>query len=124
MKRGTISRRDLLKGLGAAGIVLPFFPSLHLAAEPTTYPKRLILFFSANGTIPTEWIPKGDENNFQFGRILQPLDPFKKKLMILRGLGLKPKGPATATNKAWDNSSQAQNSSRAIPRAVVILVPP
>ncbi|MCB9641235.1 MAG: DUF1552 domain-containing protein [Myxococcales bacterium] len=93
MKRGTFSRRELLKGLGAAGIFLPFFPSLNLAAEPKVFPKRLILFFSANGTIPDQWIPTGDENNFQFKRILKPLDAYKQKIMVLRGLGLKSKGP-------------------------------
>jgi hypothetical protein len=83
----------LLKGLAAAGLFLPFFPSLRLAAEPKVYPKRLILFFSANGTIPDAFWPSGDENNPQYKRILEPLNPYKAKINVLQGLGQLLKGP-------------------------------
>lgn len=101
MKRGReFSRRTLLKGLTAAGLIFPTLPSLRSAfAAPTKPPKRLVLFFSPNGTVPDFWIPNGTETSFTFKEILKPLDALKKKLLIIEGLGFKIGGPGDSHQK-------------------------
>lgn len=50
--------------------------------------KRLVIFFSPNGTIPAHWNPTGSGTNFDFpaGSILEPLAPIKSKLTVVGGL--------------------------------------
>lgn len=88
MRRGTaISRRQLLKGIGAAGVVLPFFSSLSPAYANPTAPKRLSLFFTPDGTIHNKWrTANATETNFQLNHILSPLQSFKQKLLVIDGL--------------------------------------
>jgi hypothetical protein len=80
MKR--IDRRTLLKGAGAS-IALPW---LEAFGQPQAFPKRLVIVFSANGTIFDEWRPTGTVTNFTLKRILAPLNPFKSKLLVLDGV--------------------------------------
>jgi hypothetical protein len=49
-------------------------------------PKRFIVWFTPNGTIPDAWAPSGGESDFQFSRILKPLEPYRKKLLIIDGV--------------------------------------
>ena len=56
------------------------------AARAAEFPKRLVLFFSANGTITEAWRPTGTETSFTLGTILKPLAPYKGKLLILEGV--------------------------------------
>lgn len=104
MKKGTaspkpvnrgFSRRRLLGGLGAATVLTPFLPMLEgegRAAEGD-FPKRLILLFSANGTLRENWIPNGGETDFTLGPILSPLETYKDKMIILDGLRVIRQGP-------------------------------
>jgi hypothetical protein len=81
-----LARRTVLRAAGTA-IALPLLeamlPRRARAAGPA---KRFIAFFSANGTIPTNWVPKGTETAFTLSPILMPLEPFKQKLIILQGV--------------------------------------
>lgn len=94
MKR--LDRRTLLRGAGGAALALPFLeimgrprPALAQAIPGYTAagePKRFIVWFTPNGTIPDAWTPSGGESDFEFSRILKPLEPFRKKLLIIDGV--------------------------------------
>jgi len=93
-------RRRFLRHLGVSAAVSPFLQGLPgfgnvQAAAGGTPRKRVIIMFSPNGTIPDEFWPKiggGGETDFQLGRILQPLAPYKDRLTFLKGLSNKIQG--------------------------------
>lgn len=80
------SRRAFLGATGAGAALLPFVPLLDSEAADTGFPTRLIMLFSANGTIHENWKPSGGETDFTLGSILSPLEPYKDKLVILDGM--------------------------------------
>ena len=84
-----ISRRKLL-GASAALAGSAFLPRSVWAA--TAPPKRLVVVFSANGTIFDSWLPTGTETNFTLSPILSALAPFQKKLLVLDGINVKSAG--------------------------------
>lgn len=90
-KRFALTRRGFLRSATAAGVgaaALPFLTSgASHAAEG--FPKRFIVFFSPNGTIPSEWSPDGGETDFTLRRILAPLEAHREKLLILDGLDMR-----------------------------------
>ena len=84
-----ISRRKLL-GASAALAGTALLPRSVWAATPP--PKRLVVVFSANGTIFDSWLPTGTETSFTLSPILSALAPFQKKLLILNGINVKSAG--------------------------------
>ena len=84
-----ISRRKLL-GASAALAGTAFLPRSVWAA--TAPPKRLVVVFSANGTIFNSWLPQGTETSFTLSPILSALAPFQKKLLVLNGINVKSAG--------------------------------
>ncbi len=80
------SRRAFLGGVGCAGALAPFVPLLESEAGVAQFPKRLIILFSANGTIHENWVPSGGESDFALSTILAPLETHRDKLVILDGL--------------------------------------
>lgn len=90
------SRRRFLQGMGAS-IALPLMPSLGFAQE-TEFPKRLVVFYSANGTVPFRWVPSGGETNFTLSEILEPLAPIREDVLILDGIDMRvtTQGPGAA----------------------------
>ncbi|MCA9581106.1 MAG: DUF1552 domain-containing protein [Myxococcales bacterium] len=83
-----VGRRRFLKSLGgAAGAAALVEPLVRVQrARAADIPKRLIVFFSPLGHVTSEWLPKGTETNFTFGRILSPLDAFKSRMIVCGGL--------------------------------------
>ncbi|MCA9695179.1 MAG: DUF1552 domain-containing protein [Myxococcales bacterium] len=82
-----ISRRRLLRGAGGVALALPLLEIMRPrgAAAADDAPRRLILWFTANGTVPASWVPGP---NFQLSPILEPLAPHKQDLLVLSGLGM------------------------------------
>lgn len=81
----TISRRQLLQALGVGGAsLLPFVPVLEAQASPP--PKRIVFFFTTNGTIQDAWTPKMVSGQLELSPILSPLERFKSKLLVVEGL--------------------------------------
>ena len=85
------SRRHFLGGVSTSLLAAPFIRLLNgeaLADEGG--PKRLVVFFSPNGTIHQHLWPEGTEQQFSFpeGSILEPLSDHKEDLIILKGLNL------------------------------------
>ena len=85
------TRREFLRHLGVSSAALPFLSGLPgLNAAEGRQGKRLIIMFSPNGTIPWEFWPEGETLDFK--RILKPLEPFRDKLVTLRGVHNKVEG--------------------------------
>jgi hypothetical protein len=87
-------RRRFLRDLAVSGAALPFLaglPGLRAAAAGT--PKQRIVFvFSPNGIVPPHFWPDQAGEAFEFKRILQPLEPFKDRTLVLKGLCNKVRG--------------------------------
>jgi len=88
------TRRTFLRQLGLSAAALPFLPVLPSLAQsaPGGKPQRIIFLFTPNGTIPPEFWPDQTGPDFQLKRILAPLEPFKSRLMTLRGIHNKVRG--------------------------------
>ncbi len=73
---------------------LPFITSLPSLEYLTkgTRKKRLIILFSPDGIVPSTFWPDAEGANFEFKESLKPLQPFKDKTLILRGVCDKVKG--------------------------------
>ncbi|HXU64921.1 MAG TPA: DUF1552 domain-containing protein, partial [Polyangia bacterium] len=79
-----LSRRTILRGVGGAAIALPFLEAmLPRRARAATPPKRFVVMFSPNGTLPS-WTPSGTETNFTLSPILSPLAPHQGDLVIVQ----------------------------------------
>ncbi|MFK7986199.1 MAG: DUF1552 domain-containing protein, partial [Sandaracinaceae bacterium] len=106
MKKRNLSRRSLLRGLGAAGAAAaasPFLPLMTASGDTPVESGRLILFYTPHGTVHDQWRPSGPERAYSLSPILAPLAGFEEKLLILDGVDIDPtisigashtKGPA------------------------------
>src|SRR5262249_16654540 len=83
-----LHRPQFLKQLGISASALLFLiglPSLGLAS-PARPRQRLIIMFSPNGTIPPAFWPEEIGKDFKLKEILEPLEPFKDRMLILHGI--------------------------------------
>ena len=83
--RFMLDRRTLLRGLAGAAIGLPFLEAMSPTAHAAPLPKRLVVFFTPDGTIPGAWV-NGTTNDFTLGPILEPLEAHKSDLIVLTGI--------------------------------------
>jgi len=90
----TLTRRHFLRQLGLSAAALPFLPSLPSLAQsaPGAKTQRIIFLFTPNGTIPPEFWPDQTGTDFKLKRILAPLEPFKNRMMTLKGVCNKIRG--------------------------------
>ena len=74
MSSSGFTRRALLRGASGAALALPLLNDVPraLAQTATAPPKRLIVVFSPNGTIPSAWASTGSGTTFKPGTIQQP----------------------------------------------------
>ena len=85
-------RRRFLRDLGVGTASLPFLAglsSLRAEQRDTASPaRRLIVVFSPNGTLPDEFWPKqlGPDHELTLGPMLASLQPFRKQMLILKGV--------------------------------------
>ena len=88
MKR--ISRRTFGLGVGASVLAGSWLRGLNGVAHAAETPsaKRLVIFFSPNGTIHNHWRPQGSGTNFTLpaGSILEPLAAHAQGIAVLDGL--------------------------------------
>jgi hypothetical protein len=81
-----LSRRSLLRGSGAA-IALPFLDAMWPAlAGPAKQVRRLGVVYVPNGIIMNQWTPTATGPDFQFTRILKPLELFRGDITVISGL--------------------------------------
>jgi hypothetical protein len=86
-----LSRRSFLRGIGVT-MSLPWLESVPVwgddkaknqSSEP---PVRFACLFSGNGFHSKEWWAKGEGKDMELGKVLESLQPFREKLLFLRGL--------------------------------------
>ena len=87
-----ISRRTVLKGLGAA-VALPLLEvmqPLKVLAAPATRvaPKRMAFIYVPNGAHMQDWTPAATGRGFALPHLLEPLAEFKSDFSVLSGLAL------------------------------------
>ena len=87
-----ISRRTLLRGVGAA-IALPWLESMGSAAPATggaqtlsEPPLRMAFMFLPNGVRPDHWTPAGDSESYEITPHLKALEAFKNDFLLLENL--------------------------------------
>jgi hypothetical protein len=90
MKRRGVTRRSVLKGLGAA-VALPLFdsgwPNNVVAAETSAFlPRRLGFIYVPNGVNMQQWRPEKTGRDFELTSILEPLANVREEMLVLSGL--------------------------------------
>jgi hypothetical protein len=88
VRRNKPSRRHFLSA-AAGALALPLLDSLRASGQSDAAPpKRLILLYTPNGTVPEIWFPApgSDSQNFTLGAIHQPLLDYRERLVLLRGV--------------------------------------
>jgi hypothetical protein len=91
LTRKHVSRRALLRGVGAA-IALPVLdsmvPALSRAASATgkISPNRMVFVYVPNGIDMRNWTPAAEGRAFELPKILGPLAPVQDDVMVLSGL--------------------------------------
>ena len=85
-KKWHISRRRMLKGIGAS-ITLPYLEAMSLPGMSTyakaQSPLRTAFLFMPNGIHPERWTPEKFGSNFELSPLLKPLEDVKQELLIL-----------------------------------------
>src|SRR5258708_4915432 len=84
----SMPRRTVLRGAGAT-LALPFLEamlppvSLRAAAAPV---HRFQTFYVPNGMAMEHWLPKGEGAAFELSPILEPLAPYREKMLVMSGI--------------------------------------
>lgn len=95
MRNRTIgmSRRRILKGLGAASALAPWLPILNAEGQENLFPKRLLLFYAPDGVAAIDdggatfdWKPQGTETEFTLSAIHAPLTAVQSRIIVPYGL--------------------------------------
>ena len=84
------TRRNLLRGGLAATATIPLLDARMAGGQTMTYPTRLVVFATPNGTRNSLFWPTGTETNFTLNTFTPDLAPFKSKLTFLKGIKLNP----------------------------------
>ncbi|MFY0527786.1 DUF1552 domain-containing protein [Archangium gephyra] len=96
MKNPKLSRRTVLRGLGAL-MALPVLeqmePPVARAAEPGATPRRLAVFYVPCGLYMPNFTPQGTGRSWTLSPTLQPLAPVKDDVLVLSGLSHEPGRP-------------------------------
>ncbi len=85
----TSTRREFLLRAGVSAAAANFalnLPSLARGDSAKARKQRLVFVFSPNGVIPKHFWPDRIGEDYDLKRILQPLAPFKDRLMTLHGV--------------------------------------
>lgn len=89
MTTRTISRRTLLKGAGVT-LGLPWLEAMASEARPSArangHPVRMAALYMPNGVNTTTWNVQGRGRDFRLSPALEPLAPFRDKLVVLSNL--------------------------------------
>jgi hypothetical protein len=88
------NRRAFIRDLGLRAAAVPFIlnlPSLGFANQQGRK-QRLVIMFSPNGVVPSAFWPDEEGSSFQLKEILKPLEPFKARTLVLKGVCDKLRG--------------------------------
>lgn len=95
MIRKPLSRRTLLRGLGAT-LALPYLEMME-AKGAVKAPRRLCCVFQPNGVFPKAWDVTGAGTDFTLSPILSPLEPLMGDFSVISGLDNLGKGHVQLT---------------------------
>jgi hypothetical protein len=92
--RHTTSRREFIRELGIGAAALPFLMNLPSLGFANTHGRkqRLVVMFSPNGVVPWNYWPNEEGELTSFKESLTPLEPWRDRTLILRGLCDKVRG--------------------------------
>ena len=88
------TRREFLRDLGISTAALPFIlnlPSLGFANQQARK-QRLVIMFSPNGVQPETFWPEGRGEALSLHGSLAPLEPFRERTLVLKGISDKVRG--------------------------------
>ena len=85
-----LARRTFLRGVGGA-VALPFLDAMRArpwrpADKTGSAPLRLLFVYVPIGAEMDNWTPKEEGGDFEFSRILKPLEPYRSTVSVLTGL--------------------------------------
>jgi len=87
--RKSIPRRTFLRGAGAA-LALPVLDAMTPAlAADAKRPIRMSFIEVPNGIMMDKWTPATEGANFALTRVLEPLEPFRDRILVHSGLDQK-----------------------------------
>jgi hypothetical protein len=89
-----LSRRTVLRGAGVA-VSLPLLEAMipagtALAATAANIKPRLAYVYFPHGAVQKFWTPEGSGKDFQFSRILKPLEGMRDYVTVVSGMRNKP----------------------------------
>lgn len=90
----SLNRRELMRRWGisaAAAAMVGWLPSLARAGAGKRK-QRVVWMFSPNGVIQSAFWPEEEGEEFRLPEILQPLEPFRDRLLILKGVDNRIRG--------------------------------
>src|SRR5215813_5807696 len=127
LTRKHLSRRTLLKGVGAS-IGLPLLDAMIPAgtalAQTAAAPQpRLGFVYFPHGALQDEWQPGQTGRDFEFPFILKPLEPFREHLTVVSGLrnkGGEGGTPHGYTEETWLSGVLPRNRNAATGRGVTV----
>ncbi|HMA11773.1 MAG TPA: DUF1552 domain-containing protein [Steroidobacteraceae bacterium] len=114
-----LSRRTVLKGAGAA-VSLPLLDAMipahtALANTAAAVKPRLGFVYIPHGAIERFWVPQGKGKDFQFSRILKPMEGVRDYVTVISGLrnrsGERQNPPHGITEQTWLTCQDPQGSS-------------
>ena len=87
-----LSRRSMLRGLGVS-VALPWMESMQVWGDVSSpvgvsseAPTRMAILFSGCGYHRHQWWAAGQGPEMELGKVLQPLNDFKERMIFIRGL--------------------------------------
>ncbi len=94
MKKSTLSRRTVLRGLFGGALVTIGLPALEIflndsgsaLAGGDSFPKRFGVFFWGNGNLPEKWVPAGTGPDWELTEQLAPLAAVKQHVSVISGM--------------------------------------
>jgi hypothetical protein len=122
-----LPRRTFLRGLGAT-LALPMLdamvPALSGVGDAAVPPRRLGFVYFPNGANMDKWTPALDGADFELSLILKPLEPIRRRLVVVSGLGNDPAnahgdggGDHSRASAAWLNATHPRKTEGADIRA-------
>jgi hypothetical protein len=100
----TLSRRTVLRGLGATAIALPFLDAMTPAfAQTPDIPFRFGAVYVPNGVFPDAWHPDVAGKDFEFKNIMLPMEPFRDQLVTVSGMRAPSGSIHLGASSAWLN---------------------
>jgi hypothetical protein len=107
LTRKHLSRRALLRGAGAT-LALQLLESMTPAMAASAAPApRFACIYVPHGVTLAKWTPGATGRDFPMTEILQPLEPYRRHLNVISGLGLPSANGSDASAEANHTRSSA-----------------